>query len=236
MIRDHVRKSIAEPDFHPPPASPNDTEGQAYHQAICIRQVQMKSFILSSVILYSMLRKTDSVSDCLTTLDRGDNTSCSNANPGIRYYHDVETDICFPFLYKGCGGNSNNYATMKDCYIACPPEVMFHCLGKTPKTGTCDRDMKGCKSGSVCLLRAFGPGICCDMANEAEWLEDFECRCSEQWKEKEWNDVEHLLGKTCSHEFCPKDFDCKQGYHLAHCCPKEKKEKEEKGSKTVVNN
>lgn len=35
------------------------------------------------------------------------------------WYHDPNTGICRPFVYGGCGGNDNRYATLAECQKAC---------------------------------------------------------------------------------------------------------------------
>ena len=37
-----------------------------------------------------------------------------------RFYFDDEKKICRIFFYGGCGGNDNNFATLKECSAACP--------------------------------------------------------------------------------------------------------------------
>src|SRR5688572_2791774 len=32
-----------------------------------------------------------------------------------RWYHDVTTGLCLPFVYGGCDGNENNYESFEDC-------------------------------------------------------------------------------------------------------------------------
>ena len=36
-----------------------------------------------------------------------------------RYYFSTVTNQCVPFIYGGCGGNGNNFATMTECQDMC---------------------------------------------------------------------------------------------------------------------
>uniref|UniRef100_A0ACB8F6S6 Uncharacterized protein n=1 Tax=Sphaerodactylus townsendi TaxID=933632 RepID=A0ACB8F6S6_9SAUR len=36
-----------------------------------------------------------------------------------RYYYDHPRRSCWPFVYGGCGGNSNNFLTEAECMRAC---------------------------------------------------------------------------------------------------------------------
>lgn len=36
-----------------------------------------------------------------------------------RYYYDASTGSCREFIYGGCGGNDNNFATMSQCMNTC---------------------------------------------------------------------------------------------------------------------
>jgi hypothetical protein len=44
---------------------------------------------------------------------------CRAAIP--RWYHNSTTGECESFIYGGCGGNENNFATQEECEAACPP-------------------------------------------------------------------------------------------------------------------
>uniref|UniRef100_M3XL62 BPTI/Kunitz inhibitor domain-containing protein n=1 Tax=Latimeria chalumnae TaxID=7897 RepID=M3XL62_LATCH len=43
---------------------------------------------------------------------------CRAALP--RWYFDVQAQACTKFIYGGCGGNKNNYATQEECQRQCP--------------------------------------------------------------------------------------------------------------------
>lgn len=63
-----------------------------------------------------------------------------------RWFHDVTSGLCRPFVYGGCGGNENNYETFEACQNACP--------GGTPNYDSCN-------SPSDCVVAGVGCcGVC----------------------------------------------------------------------------
>jgi hypothetical protein len=46
---------------------------------------------------------------------------CKAAIP--RFYYDQAMGQCQTFLYGGCSGNTNNFATLQECFRACPGET-----------------------------------------------------------------------------------------------------------------
>lgn len=66
-----------------------------------------------------------------------------------RWYHDPNTGQCNPFVYGGCGGNENNYASLAECQAACG--------GGNPTA--CDLP-SDCAIGSIsCCGVCDGPGV-----------------------------------------------------------------------------
>ncbi|KAH6925912.1 hypothetical protein HPB50_011879 [Hyalomma asiaticum] len=53
---------------------------------------------------------------CLLPPDRG---MCSGYFS--RFFYDATFRTCQSFVYGGCGGNSNNFASLDQCYEACSP-------------------------------------------------------------------------------------------------------------------
>jgi len=63
-----------------------------------------------------------------------------------RWYHDVTTGLCRPFVYGGCDGNANNYETFEQCQKACP--------GGAP-------NYDACKAPTDCVVASVGCcGVC----------------------------------------------------------------------------
>lgn len=59
------------------------------------------------------------------------------------FWHDPKTGLCEPFVYGGCGGNANRFASREACLAACP--------GGGTNWGACKQD-------SDCALTTLG---CC---------------------------------------------------------------------------
>ena len=67
-----------------------------------------------------------------TTSDSGDQNicelpkvvgDCRAALP--RYFYNKDTKECEFFLYGGCGGNENNFATKDECEEKCKNQVKY---------------------------------------------------------------------------------------------------------------
>jgi hypothetical protein len=67
--------------------------------------------------------------------------NCTAYEPS--FWHNPKTGLCEPFVYGGCGGNANRFATRDDCLAACP--------GGGSNWGACKVDA-GCTQ--------FIPGCC----------------------------------------------------------------------------
>ncbi|XP_072910322.1 carboxypeptidase inhibitor SmCI-like isoform X1 [Hemitrygon akajei] len=55
---------------------------------------------------------------CIKHKDRG---TCGADIP--RFYYNRDTNSCEKFSYTGCGGNDNNFFTLKDCQKICRPRA-----------------------------------------------------------------------------------------------------------------
>lgn len=85
------------------------------------------------------------------------------------WYHDPSTGVCRPFVYGGCGGNANRYASLKECQSAC--------RGGTP-------DYDACTQPTDCVLAGTGCCGVCDapsltnrdfIAYNAQYQEVMQC-------------------------------------------------------------
>ncbi|KAM5245873.1 WAP four-disulfide core domain protein 8 [Ctenodactylus gundi] len=97
---------------------------------------------------------------CLQTLDPG---NCQdNLN---RWYFDFKLNQCTPFVYRGCGGNANNFASEDYCKKACkllvkdgqcplfPHEARLECPETCKSDFDCPEKEKCCDTqcGFTCL-------------------------------------------------------------------------------------
>uniref|UniRef100_A0A8R1HL76 BPTI/Kunitz inhibitor domain-containing protein n=1 Tax=Caenorhabditis japonica TaxID=281687 RepID=A0A8R1HL76_CAEJA len=75
------------------------------------RKMLFLIFLLSTTI--SAVR-----GDCSQPKDTG--SVCGDGVAAARsFYYDTRTKVCQPFLYTGCGGNDNRFATSKECRDTC---------------------------------------------------------------------------------------------------------------------
>ncbi|CAL1298887.1 unnamed protein product [Larinioides sclopetarius] len=65
--------------------------------------------------------------DCYAKPDPG---QCYTNMP--RYYYDDLEEACKLFIYGGCGGNTNNFVTIEECYGNCGKRTRFYLLNKYP--------------------------------------------------------------------------------------------------------
>jgi hypothetical protein len=64
------------------------------------------------------------------------------------WYHDPDTGICRPFVYGGCNGNENRYASLAECQKACHGG---------------DPDYDACAVASDCVIASNGCCGVCDV-------------------------------------------------------------------------
>jgi hypothetical protein len=78
-----------------------------------------------------------------------DSGECDAAIPS--WYHDAATGICRPFVYGGCGGNANVYASLAECQKTC--------FGGSPNYDTCSQPSDCVIAGNGCCGVCDGPGV-----------------------------------------------------------------------------
>ncbi|XP_048581312.1 uncharacterized protein LOC5512067 isoform X7 [Nematostella vectensis] len=66
------------------------------------------------------IAKDQSISRCTNQPDYG---TCGFKNFVVRWYFDKAAGICKPFVYSGCGGNTNRFVTKRKCEAFCQGDV-----------------------------------------------------------------------------------------------------------------
>ena len=83
---------------------------------------------------------------------------CEALHP--RYYFDAESGKCRRFIYGGCGGNQNNFASMSECMNFCNAKVPYLVANKFKSFDECQnicQDLLN-RRPSFCLLdKVVGP-------------------------------------------------------------------------------
>uniref|UniRef100_A0A8R1HQK3 BPTI/Kunitz inhibitor domain-containing protein n=1 Tax=Caenorhabditis japonica TaxID=281687 RepID=A0A8R1HQK3_CAEJA len=143
----------------------------------------------------------------------------------IRYHMDVPTETCLAFNFTGCDPNWNNFKTAQACYEECLPLDHQICpvASKIYKTTTGEdvcREDRDCGLGKYCNL-GNGYGQCCDEQIRDKVDSDYSPKCSSRQSVVQYtlNGVTaKLIGKKCSHNFCPHGATCVDGHFFAACC------------------
>ncbi|HEY1535290.1 MAG TPA: BPTI/Kunitz domain-containing protein [Polyangiaceae bacterium] len=71
------------------------------------------------------------------------------------FWHDAKTGLCEPFVYGGCGGNADRFATRDQCIAACP--------GGGQDWGACTHD-------SDCVTESVGCCTACEPVDDRQLL------------------------------------------------------------------
>ncbi|CAJ0581886.1 unnamed protein product, partial [Mesorhabditis spiculigera] len=142
----------------------------------------------------------------------------NGVKPEIRYWFDSERMECFPFLYKGSCGNGNRYTTSGDCYSACMPLDYSSCGFGIENVGLCATfEQRECASkDAVCHMGAFF-GFCCPKA-AMDRANNPKCPNAKTVVKQADSTTWTLMGRKCSHQFCPSGSTCVDGEFYAYCC------------------
>ncbi|CAB3398471.1 unnamed protein product [Caenorhabditis bovis] len=170
--------------------------------------------------------------------------SCGSNKSSIKYWFDKTSFHCLPFEYKGCGGNANRFDSSGACYesldysscamqsraAAENNEGQFQCSQfqqtfppgfvppKTPKKPKMNAE--GCPVGYTCVGGAFF-NTCCEEKLQKLYYKETRPECPKGQKiyETKVDDfTSSVIGKSCSDNFCPKDYKCVAGELFAYCC------------------
>ncbi|XP_070600480.1 papilin-like [Erythrolamprus reginae] len=130
-----------------------------------------------------------------------------------RWFYNWHTGACEHFIYGGCGGNANNFNTLKECELRCV-------LPDTNRPGTCPtgEPREGSPCGKFCSNDASCPNVqrCCATPCGGQ-----ECRIPQEYLPGYCPMV--LLppstGDVCFPN-CTNDWDCNRGIYLPRkkCC------------------
>ncbi|GMR51105.1 hypothetical protein PMAYCL1PPCAC_21300 [Pristionchus mayeri] len=152
----------------------------------------------------------------------------------IMYFFDNSRMTCFPIETVQCSPEAKErFTTQRDCQARSIPMDYNTCAANSPAVkrpngeSHCfregmplDNESNRCPAGSVCNV-GMNVGMCCDKKIQDEYYEEAKATCSDGKKsitstENEFN--QPLVGKKCSHNFCPSGSACKEGKYLAWCC------------------
>ncbi|XGW04982.1 hypothetical protein V3C99_015847 [Haemonchus contortus] len=95
--------------------------------------------------------------DCMVPKDVG--VQCDEPSQRM-FYYDSRYKVCQPFQYRGCGGNSNRFATSKECKETCP--------GGTTKSISNDAPGKAALAGSDAVFVPRG-------TSHDQWMKAEKC-------------------------------------------------------------
>ncbi|KAK8759647.1 hypothetical protein V5799_002722, partial [Amblyomma americanum] len=128
------------------------------------------TFLVLLAICGAALADTDTA--CLEPKNTG---PCQAYFP--RYYFNNATKTCEEFIYGGCRGNGNNFATLQECQSRCDSSKDSACL-ELRYPGSC----KGYfpryyfnKNTNTCLQFIYGG--CQGNGNNFETLQECQSRC-----------------------------------------------------------
>uniref|UniRef100_A0A8C5RD54 BPTI/Kunitz inhibitor domain-containing protein n=1 Tax=Laticauda laticaudata TaxID=8630 RepID=A0A8C5RD54_LATLA len=73
------------------------------------------NFLMPCFILTVIFSSADL---CTLSLEQGE---CSKFT--LQWYYNQRVLECRPFIYSGCGGNSNRFSSKEDCEFYCKPQA-----------------------------------------------------------------------------------------------------------------
>ncbi|CAI2357012.1 unnamed protein product [Caenorhabditis sp. 36 PRJEB53466] len=146
--------------------------------------------------------------------------SCLQNKTSTKWYYDSRLTFCYPYQFLGCDEGPNSFASQDQCLELCKPADQFSCGGNTDADGVCFSPQdQGCKKSTVCVMGGT-VGFCCEKKIQDEWNKEHTPKCvkGEAVQFTQWFGKTPLIGRSCSHNFCPTGSTCVQGKWTAHCC------------------
>ncbi|KAK0398722.1 hypothetical protein QR680_002724 [Steinernema hermaphroditum] len=120
---------------------------------------------IGSLVILTPLALANDV--CTFPRDKGDE-NC-NAGGGLKFYFDVNTGVCQPFRYTGCGGNENRFDNAAKCRAAC---MTGRATGTQPAKAPA---IKKCPSGVRSAVDANQKQLDCSKCPANHTCEDGVC-------------------------------------------------------------
>ncbi|CAI5454259.1 unnamed protein product [Caenorhabditis angaria] len=145
-------------------------------------------------------------------------------NSTVKYYFDNELSFCYPYKYLGCEESVNSFESEQSCLEFCKPADQVNCGGNVKPDDTCmGIEDKQCKPGNVCINGGM-IGLCCNAKIQEQWDSEHSPKCVKSTEKiveiKTWYGSAPLIGRKCTHNFCPTGSTCVQKKWTAHCCTK----------------
>ncbi|CAJ0580667.1 unnamed protein product, partial [Mesorhabditis spiculigera] len=126
-----------------------------------------------------------------------------------RYYFNIVTKKCSPFVYNGCDGNPNNFASMQQCNnfclaAACAAGDVVYLNPNSQMPITCNDEMQNnCPKNFNCIFdHLTEQSVCCGATDMAV--------CPDG--EKAYINSVDMTVKEClinEHSSCPRDYLCR---------------------------
>ncbi|XP_052769423.1 papilin-like [Mya arenaria] len=91
-----------------------------------------------------------------------------------RFFFNIQTCMCEPFIYGGCGGNENKYDTKEECQALCG-SIMCPVCNLPPKRGGCKANLQRWHfDAASCSCKPFTYGGC--GGNMNRFLSEADCK------------------------------------------------------------